>query len=147
MSKTILIVDDNLGTSEALHDRLLFQGYQSFCVGDGQEAISFLEMQDVDLVILDLMMPQKDGYSVLAWIRNNESTKMTKVIISSAKDSLQDIKQLNELGADGYVAKPYKLSDLISQIKNCLYGSDSKAINFENAKTEALKKQLDPTIQ
>lgn len=142
----LLIVDDNKDTADALHDRLIFQGYKSEIVFDGQAAVEYMQRKVPDLVILDLMMPKRDGYSVLNWIRNNPSTKDLVVIVSSAKDKLQDINTLDGLGADGYVAKPYHLSDLLTQIKTCLSDRRNRSLNLEKAKTDALKKQFDPKI-
>jgi CheY-like chemotaxis protein len=106
---TILLVDDERMNLKILETILRRGGYQFLEAESGEEALKLLERENVDLILLDLMMPGMDGFQTLERIKQNPSTTFVPVIIASAlKDSI-DIEKGLELGANDYFTKP--LSD------------------------------------
>ena len=96
-------------------------GYQVFVARDGQEAIDLLDSETPQLVILDIMMPNVDGFETLAFIKSQQKLKNTKVLFLSAKNKTEDIQKGIDNGADAYITKPFsmkKLTDLVTQLTN-----------------------------
>src|SRR5699024_8515740 len=90
------------------------EGYEVICVHDGDEAIELAEDEKPDLILLDLMLPGKDGYEVLREVRK---TLTMPVIMVTAKDSEIDKVLGLELGADDYVTKPFSNRELLARVK------------------------------
>jgi len=106
---TILLVDDERMNLKILETILRRGGYQFLEAESGEEALKFLERENVDLILLDLMMPGMDGFQTLEKIKQNPSTAFIPVIIASALKDSVDIEKGLELGANDYFTKP--LSD------------------------------------
>jgi CheY-like chemotaxis protein len=104
--KNILVVDDSSTSTFLMESFLEENGYNVMVAEDGLKATKLLETQIPDVIFLDLMMPKKSGFEVLAEIRNNEKTKDVPVIIISAKTEHDDIQKAKKLGADEYIYKP-----------------------------------------
>jgi DNA-binding response OmpR family regulator len=92
-------------------------GYDVFIARDGTEVLEFLKDMVPDVILLDIMMPNLDGYSTLEIIKEQERLKNTKVIFLSAKNNPKDIERGLEMGADAYVTKPYSIKKLMQQIE------------------------------
>ena len=120
-TKTILLVDDEATLIEALQYNLTKEGYRVITAADGVEALDKAREWAPDLVILDLMLPRKDGLEVCRILRR-EST--VPIIILTAKDTEVDTVLGLELGADDYVVKPIRLRELLARIKAQLRRSD-----------------------
>lgn len=120
-TKTILLVDDEATLIEALQYNLTKEGYRVITAADGVEALDKAREGSPDLVILDLMLPRKDGLEVCRILRR-EST--VPIIILTAKDTEVDTVLGLELGADDYVVKPIRLRELLARIKAQLRRSD-----------------------
>jgi len=120
-TKTILLVDDEATLIEALQYNLTKEGYRVITAADGVEALDKAREGAPDLVILDLMLPRKDGLEVCRILRR-EST--VPIIILTAKDTEVDTVLGLELGADDYVVKPIRLRELLARIKAQLRRSD-----------------------
>ncbi|PKI18055.1 response regulator [Colwellia sp. 12G3] len=103
----ILVVDDNPTNLDLLSRRLKRQGYHPITVDSGQAALDYLADNIVDLVLLDLVMPQMSGTEVLTIIRHNPKLRNLPVIILSAHDDMDIIVKCVLLGADDYLFKPY----------------------------------------
>ena len=103
----ILVVDDNPVNLDLLSRRLKRQGYNPVMVDSGKLALDYLKDNTVDLVLLDLMMPEMDGTEVLTIIRHNPKLRNLPVIILSAHDDMDIIVKCVLLGADDYLFKPY----------------------------------------
>ncbi len=116
MSK-ILIVDDEKNICELLSLYLLKEGYKVDTANDGQEAIDKFACDKFDLVLLDIMLPKKDGWEVCKEIRK---TSNTPIIMLSAKGETIDKVLGLELGADDYVTKPFDSKELIARIKSVI---------------------------
>ncbi|MGB8648688.1 MAG: response regulator transcription factor [Anaerolineae bacterium] len=114
MSQTILVVDDKLSVREMLQDYLSTQGFRVVTAADGQEALYVARYEKPDLVLLDIMMPQMDGYHFLPAFRRESRVP---VILLTAKLEESDKVQGLELGADDYVTKPFGLRELLARIR------------------------------
>lgn len=114
MPLKILVVDDEKPIAEILKFNLENEGYEVQCAYDGNEALELAEKEDPDLILLDLMLPEKDGNEVCREIRK---TKTTPIIMLTAKDSEIDKVLGLELGADDYVTKPFSNRELIARVK------------------------------
>jgi CheY-like chemotaxis protein len=103
----ILIVDDNAANLELLTRRLTRNGYHTQAVNSGAKALELLKSQSVDLILLDLVMPEMNGFEVLTQLKNNHRLRNIPVIILSAHDDMDQIVQCILLGADDYIFKPF----------------------------------------
>ena len=118
MMKKILIVDDEPNILMSLDFLMRKEGYNVFVARDGAEAIKIIDEDQPHIVILDIMMPNVDGYEVCQYIKNDEITKSTKVIFLSAKSKKEDIEKGYEMGADLYLTKPFSTRDLVKEVKS-----------------------------
>lgn len=118
--KKILIVDDEHKILMSLEYSFRKQGYEVFIARDGTEVLELLKTIIPDVILLDIMMPNLDGYSTLKEIKTMETLNHTKVIFLSAKTNPKDIEKGLDLGADAYVTKPYSIKKLIQQIEEML---------------------------
>jgi sigma-B regulation protein RsbU (phosphoserine phosphatase) len=103
----ILVVDDNEMNRDMLSRRLIKQGYTVKTAPGGSEALEMIEKDDTDLVLLDIMMPEMDGFEVLARIRETRSSSVLPVIMATAKDEGKDVVRALDMGANDYVTKPF----------------------------------------
>lgn len=120
MSKKILIVDDEPNIVMTLEYAFKKKGFEVFIARDGGEALDILEHTFPDVVLLDIMMPQVDGYQTLKWIKNNNALEHTKVVFLTAKTKTSDIDKGLELGADKYLIKPFSVKKIVSEITELL---------------------------
>jgi len=114
MNEKILVVDDEQPIADILKFNLEKEGYEVLCAYDGDEAIELAENEDPDLMLLDIMLPNKDGNEVLREVRK---TQLMPIIMLTAKDSEIDKVLGLELGADDYVTKPFSNRELIARVK------------------------------
>ncbi len=113
----ILIVDDERSNQFLLEGLLNAQGYSTITAGNGVECIEMLHQNQVDLVLLDIMMPKMTGIEALENIITTESTRHIPVIILSAKTSTKDIEEALGKGAIDYIRKPFDEIELLSRVK------------------------------
>ena len=106
-SGQILVVDDNESNRDMLSRRLIHEGYAVRVAANGQDALQLLKTESVDLMLLDVMMPEMDGYEVLKKLKADNLWHDIPVIMISALDQLEGIVRCIELGAEDYVAKPF----------------------------------------
>lgn len=114
MEKKILVVDDEKPIADILQFNLEKEGYKVICAYDGLEAIELANQEKPDLILLDIMLPQKDGMEVCREIRK---TYDMPIIMLTAKDSEIDKVLGLELGADDYVTKPFSTRELLARVK------------------------------
>lgn len=117
MSKKILIVDDEKDIVELLEFNLETEGYKTITAFDGEEAIKKAITSTPDLILLDIMLPKKDGLEVLRELRTSAVTRNIPVIFLTAKGSEIDEVIGLELGADDYIIKPISIRKLLARIK------------------------------
>ena len=128
MSSKLLIVEDDSYISEMVQLYLSKEGYDIKIASDGVEAISFFKMYEPDLVLLDIMLPRKDGWAVCKEIRQIASTP---IIMVTAKGEVFDKVLGLELGADDFIVKPFDMKELSARIKAVL-----RRYNTHEAQTE-----------
>ncbi|WP_420572128.1 response regulator transcription factor [Kordia sp.] len=114
--KKILIVDDEPNIVMSLEYAFKKQHFEVFIARDGSEALEILQHQTPDVVLLDIMMPNVDGYQTLTHIKKNDSLQHTKVVFLTAKNKASDIEKGIKLGADKYLTKPFSVKKIISEI-------------------------------
>lgn len=118
--KKILIADDEHKIVMTLEYAFKKAGYQVFIARDGSEVLELLKQELPDIILLDIMMPNVDGYTTLTEIKKNDNYKNIKVIFLSAKTGEADIKKGLDLGADAYITKPYSIKKLTEKIEELL---------------------------
>ncbi|WP_404456682.1 response regulator transcription factor [Oceanobacillus kapialis] len=124
MQKNILIVEDEDILREIVKDYLMDEGYNILEAVDGQEALAIFEEQEIHLIILDIMLPELDGWSVCKRVRK---TSNVPIIMLTARSDEDDTLLGFELGADDYVTKPYSPPILLARVKrliNSRYSQD-----------------------
>jgi class 3 adenylate cyclase/CheY-like chemotaxis protein len=116
----ILVVDDNADNREMLARRLTRQGYEVRAVAGGHAALEALAARSVDLVLLDVMMPDLDGYAVLQRLKQDPARRDIPVLMISALDELDSVVRCIQLGAEDYLPKPFEPVLLQARIGACL---------------------------
>lgn len=142
MMGKILVVDDEKAINDIIQYNLEGEGYEITSAYDGQECLDIFKSQKFDLIILDIMMPKLDGFSVLREIRK---TSQTPVIMLTAKQEEVDKVLGLELGADDYVVKPFSIRELTARIKAILRrnGLESETKGQNTIKIKDLVLDLD----
>ena len=118
MSSTILVVDDEPAVNDLICDALRLAGYRTSSAPHGMAALRLLREAPVDLVVLDINLPNVDGFEVLTRMR--EAGDQTPVIILTARQDRDDTKTGFELGADDFVKKPFGIEELTLRVKAVL---------------------------
>lgn len=114
----LLVVDDEKQMANAIRDNLEYEGFKAECAYGGRAALDLLQADKYALIILDVMMPDLDGFSVLKKIRENGDT--SPVIFLTARSTEADKLQGLELGADDYIVKPFSILEMIARVKAVL---------------------------
>ena len=117
----LLVVDDNEDNRYTLARRLKREGYAKVAVAEnGRQALDMLDRERFDLVLLDIMMPEMNGYQVLEHIKSSQDLREIRVIMISAVDELDSVVRCIELGADDYLPKPFNAVLLKARVGACL---------------------------
>ena len=142
----ILVVDDDSNISDLLKMYFENEGYDVKTASDGVEGLNFFKLFEPDLVLLDIMLPKKDGWQVCREIREMSSKP---VIMITAKGEVFDKVLGLELGADDFVVKPFDLKELSARVKAVLrryqthaHQNDDEVIKFENIEISLQKYEL-----
>lgn len=118
MSKKILIIDDDSRNIFALSALLKAKGYTCTSAQSAEEGLQLLmQPHDVGIVLMDMMMPDMDGYEAIPLIRNNEKTKALPVIAVTAQAMVGDREKCLEAGADNYLSKPVDVDALLQLLQ------------------------------
>lgn len=118
--KKLLIVDDEPNIVMSLEYTFKKEDFNVFIARDGAEAIEIVNNDIPDIIILDIMMPNVDGFQVLKYLKENKELKNIKVIFLSAKNKASDIELGLKLGADKYMSKPFSVKKLVNEVKELL---------------------------
>ena len=110
----ILVVEDEPSIAEIVSIYLERAGYQVTIINDGQKAIEYLDAELPDLVVLDVMLPNVDGFTITSWLRDHSEVPI--IILTSRREEIDRIAGL-ELGADDYVVKPFSPQELVSRVR------------------------------
>jgi len=116
----ILIVDDDLETLRLVGLMLQRQGYEILAASNGTQAIGMASLEKPELVVLDIMMPDIDGYEVTRQLRKDPDTSDIPIILFTAKSQVEDKVEGYEAGADDYLTKPVHPAELIAKIRGLL---------------------------
>lgn len=128
MKEKILIIEDDLYLREGLTELLEKEGYSPFSASDSEEGKGFIEKYSFDLIILDVMLPDGNGFDICTYIRMNGIN--TPILFLSACDEEFQIVRGLDSGADDYVTKPFRLSELLSRIRALLRRKTTQACIF-----------------
>jgi PleD family two-component response regulator len=120
VKQTILIVEDDLDVADMLNAYFRVQGYEVLAANWGEEAVKLCQKKFPDLVILDIRLPDIDGYEVARRLRNDRHSREIPIIFLTDKRNRQDRLQGLELGADDYVTKPFDIQELRLRVRNAL---------------------------
>ncbi len=113
MPKRILLIEDDLDVRELLENALVDSGYESVAAGTGQDGLALERTQSPDLVVLDLMLPDMDGYDICRQIRTNS---IVPIIMVTGRDELVERVVGLEVGADDYLIKPFGTREFIARV-------------------------------
>ena len=117
VKKKVLVIDDEndilLIIKSALHE----EGYDVTTANNGYDGLALAEDASPDLIILDIMMPEMDGFEVLQQLKENEKTAQIPVVILTGLSSKDKIREALNKGIDYYIVKPFEYQDLVSKVK------------------------------
>ncbi|HEY0827181.1 MAG TPA: response regulator transcription factor [Bacilli bacterium] len=136
MREHILVIDDDEKITSLLRRSLVFEGYEVSTANNGYEGLKKVLEQEPSLIILDIMMPEVDGFEVCRRIRAGESK--VPILMLTAKDEVSDRVKGLDLGADDYLVKPFALEELLARIRVLLRRrqeqpeSNNKRIGYED---------------
>jgi DNA-binding response OmpR family regulator len=131
MTRSVLVVDDTKSVQMLLADYLTSQGFEVLTASDGLEAQQRLSEHKVDIILLDIMMPNMDGYQFIGRLRKESQTP---VIMITAKQHEADLIRAFDLGTDDYLTKPFRMRELLVRMRAVLRRADQ-----ENAQGSLLK--------
>jgi DNA-binding response OmpR family regulator len=117
MNMKVLVVDDEPNILLSLEFLMRKNGFQVFIARNGLEALQLIETHRPQVILLDIMMPDMDGYEVCKYVREKEQLKATKIIFLSAKSKENDIAKGLAAGADKYLTKPFSTRQLVAEVK------------------------------
>jgi len=115
---SILVVDDEAGVRDLLCDALRISGHEPEAAGDGDEALALFQLRSFDLCIVDINMPNMDGFAFVETVRQHEDH--TPILLLSARDAAPDVTRGLRVGADDYVRKPFGLEELLLRVEAIL---------------------------
>ena len=114
----ILVADDEEALRTVLSSELEGEGYNVKSAADGQEAITLLQKNEFDLILLDIKMPNVDGFEVLKFVKDH--APKTRVVMLTGFADLKNAIESKKLGAEDFVSKPYDLVDLLTTVERVL---------------------------
>ncbi|HMM54578.1 MAG TPA: response regulator [Candidatus Desulfobacillus sp.] len=120
MRKRILIVDDEPNIVVSLEFLMKREGFEVSIASDGEAALKSVEQSPPDLVLLDIMLPKKNGFEVCQAIRARSDWQQVKIIMLTAKGRDTEVAKGTALGADAYLTKPFSTKDLVAQVRQML---------------------------
>lgn len=135
----ILVVDDEILIRNVIKEYLLIEGYNVLEASDGNEALDIINQYNVDLIILDIMMPKKDGFETIDEIKQIKDIPI--IMLSARTEEFDKLKSFN-LGADDYVTKPFSPKELMARIKVILKRNKNEdIIKVDNIIMDKVKRE------
>lgn len=136
----ILIVEDEINISKLIKDTLSLKNYESVSVFDGKEALNMIEKEKFSLIILDIMIPELDGFEVMKRMKDNK----IPVIFLSAKDDVESVVKGLKLGAQDYMKKPFEPLELLTRVEMILerYHMNDTIFQFQNIILDTKKRMV-----
>ena len=134
----ILIVEDETAISNLIRTNLNDAGYRCFCAYDGIQASDMIEKESFDLILLDIMLPEVDGYELMEYMRPME----IPVIFLTAKSGVKEIVKGLHLGADDYLTKPFEILELLARVETVLrrYNKNSSFLEVFDISIDTLSR-------
>jgi len=120
MTRSVLVVDDEDSITLSLRHLMKREGYAVAVARDGEEALAAVADSPPDLVLLDVMIPKRDGYDVCQTIRANPDWAGVKIVMVSAKGRDIEVEKGLALGADAYVTKPFSTRELAEMVRSLI---------------------------
>jgi DNA-binding response OmpR family regulator len=121
MAKKILIIEDEETLQKALAQYLEEDKFEVFSAMDGEKGVELAKSEKPDIILLDIILPKKDGFQVLEEIKQDENTKNIPVILLTNLESMEDIQKAFDKGATTYLVKSeYRLEDIVKKINETL---------------------------
>ncbi len=120
MGKKILVVDDEPKIVQVVSSRLKASGYETIAAFDGMQAVQLAHHENPDLIILDIRMPAGGGMSVLKNLKISAKTATIPVIFLTADASTETKDKVLEMGAEGFITKPFDSEDLLKKVREVL---------------------------
>lgn len=120
----ILVVDDDLAINELIKVNLELEGYKVLQAFDGTKGFALAKQELPSVIVLDVMMPETDGFTVAQWVRKNDSTKDIPIIMLTALSQINDKVNGFNIGVDDYLVKPFEMEELKVRIRALLKRSN-----------------------
>ena len=136
----ILIVEDEAAIANLIKINLEAEGYQCTCAFDGRAGADHIEQETFDLVLLDIMLPEIDGYELLEYVK----PMGTPVIFLTAKGSVDDRIKGLKLGAEDYIVKPFQVGELTARVEAVLrrYGRANQKLTFADVEIDVISRTV-----
>ncbi len=120
MKKRILVIEDDMHILAVLQKRLESAGYEVITASGGKEGFRKARMENPHLIILDLILPEMDGYEICNFLKKDKKYKEIPIIILSARSQERDIEEAKKAGAEAYFTKPFNHEELLAKIKELM---------------------------
>lgn len=136
----ILIVEDESAIANLIKINLEAEGYQCTCACDGKAGADHIEKETYDLILLDIMLPEIDGYELLEYVK----PMGTPVIFLTAKGNVNDRIKGLKLGADDYIVKPFQVGELTARVEAVLrrYGKANQKLSFADVEIDVISRTV-----
>ena len=144
MTACALVVDDDILLLRLVELNLGKLGIKVLLAESGQEALRLALQERPDIILLDIMMPRMDGYEVIRQLKAAEETKEIPVIVITAKSTLSDRRKCEEMGAAGYITKPFRLEDLRGTVSRIVQTTPDKRPSQEDPGSPSRKRPSSP---
>lgn len=118
--KRILLVDDHLTVFRLLEAIVRIKGYELLYAASGQQGIVMARQETPDMVLLDVMMPDIDGFKVCQYLKEYDDTKRIPILFLTARGAEDDLERGRKAGADGFMTKPFQTIEVLNQIEKML---------------------------
>ena len=120
--KKVLVVEDNTSLRQTLSEFLEADGFSVITASDGEEAITLAQNNSPDIMLLDIILPKKNGFEVIKTLKNDDRSKNIPIVLLTNLGSLSDIQKALDLGATTYLVKgDYQLKEIVAKIKEILF--------------------------
>lgn len=140
MTRTILVVDDKASVRKLVQEYLVEQGYRVVTADNGQNALHTARNEKPDLILLDIMMPEMDGYEFLRVFRKEKDTPI--ILLTARLEETDKVLGL-ELGADDYITKPFGMREMLARIRAVLRRTESDSLSPDILKVSDITLERD----
>ena len=136
----VLIVEDDESIANLIKINLTAEGYKCVCAYDGKTGADYIEKGGLDLILLDIMLPEIDGYELLEYVK----TVGTPVIFLTAKGGIDDRIKGLKMGADDYIVKPFQIGELLARVEALLrrYGKMNHKLTFADVEVDMVSRTV-----